>query len=311
MTAANKLLLWLSARRKGSWSQYRSMVSDLGLDASDNPDVSGVPVHLRLKFTLEALGHVDFFGEDAGLSWRVPPPVFAITRRNGDTTAVLCGARSLPLMAQLRDEFGTEHWVQSTLPEGPDSVQIRNADGAFLARVAERAGVRLQWDAPVCLLSCLDPISRVAVGPEKEMPFGRDVKVERFAIQRRRYYWEEVDTADTSEETLFRCSRWQVPEYFLSLRGATFATSGQAGKYFLLHRRGRHVLRYDAKTHELTMPAICRPPLLVDRALTLCSGALPVLRERYPGQPGMMLHYSQINPEVAGAAAEVLNQSLP
>jgi len=47
---------------------------------------------------------------------------------------------------------------------------------------------------------------------------------------------------------------------------------GAVGKYVVLLQRQRRVLRYDRRSHTLTVPAILRPPLLTERGLILCSG---------------------------------------
>ena len=80
---------------------------------------------------------------------------------------------------------------------------------------------------------------------------------------------------------------------------------GQTAKYFLLSQRRRQVLRYDRLSRTLSVPAICRPPLLIDRSLALCTG--------YPAayEPTRrMLTYTGIDEDIAGFAASLLSQSL-
>jgi hypothetical protein len=82
---------------------------------------------------------------------------------------------------------------------------------------------------------------------------------------------------------------------------------GAIGKYRVLSRHKRRVLRYNRKERSLTLPAIFRPPLLTERALILCSGFPPSLSVVY-GRP--KLTYRDIPEEVAGMTAEVLSQDL-
>jgi hypothetical protein len=67
------------------------------------------------------------------------------------------------------------------------------------------------------------------------------------------------------------------------------------------------VLRYDHHTGRLSLPASCRPPFLIERALILCSGSPP----SYEGGPGGgNLHYVGIPNAIAMAAAGLLRQEL-
>ena len=45
----------------------------------------------------------------------------------------------------------------------------------------------------------------------------------------------------------------------------------------LRHRRVRNLLQYDPSRSMLSVPVSCRPPLLIERALILCTGLLPDL----------------------------------
>ena len=106
---------------------------------------------------------------------------------------------------------------------------------------------------------------------------------------------------------LFCFTRFQMPQYFLREGRETIKVPGAIGKYRVLSRRRRRVLRYDREERTLTLPAIFRPPLLTERALILCSGFPPSLSVLY-GRP--RLTYRDIPEEVAAMTAEVLRQDL-
>ena len=74
---------------------------------------------------------------------------------------------------------------------------------------------------------------------------------------------------------LFCFTLFQTPQYFLREGGETVRLPGAVGKYWVLSRRQRRVLRYNRAERCLTLPAIFRPPLLTERALVLCSGFPP------------------------------------
>lgn len=81
----------------------------------------------------------------------------------------------------------------------------------------------------------------------------------------------------------------------------------QVGKFLALRRRRRQVTKYDAQHERLTLPAVCRPPLLIERALTLCSGRPP----RYEVIEGKgYVHYDDVAAPIALAAASLMRQEV-
>jgi hypothetical protein len=103
-------------------------------------------------------------------------------------------------------------------------------------------------------------------------------------------------------EGLFRFRFQHQWLHFLCVRGTAHEMrQGQLGKYHLLRRR--RILRYDPAAQQLSMPASCRPPLLLERALVLCTGKLPSFDLQTT-----TLTYSAISPLVARIAARLLGQ---
>src|ERR1700737_5415364 len=97
----NELLFWLSARREGSWAQFRSAVEEILEDSNPNADNERIPLYQSLRFSLEQLGHVEFGGSERG--WRVAPPVLAVSQQSNGFLGIACGARSPRLMVRLQD----------------------------------------------------------------------------------------------------------------------------------------------------------------------------------------------------------------
>ena len=95
---ANELLFWLSARREGSWRQFRAAVeeihaaeNDIDGDGITSPDDT-FPLYQQLRLDLERLAHVEFFAKGCEEGWRVAPPTLAAHPVDGGVRAVLCGA---------------------------------------------------------------------------------------------------------------------------------------------------------------------------------------------------------------------------
>lgn len=303
----NELLFWLSARREGSWPQYRSATEELVPDDGErNSKTSeGFRLYQRLRFNLQRLAHVEFDAAGCENGWRVTPPTLALSRQAiRGVVGVLCGARLPETIRQFEHAAGAA-CERHTIPEQPDVIRVLAPSIELLMALAASAGMRAQPDAPTAILGCLPHADNLAMWRETPLPFGKDWKVERFEIRRKSYCWTTASVTEANQmlDGLFRFTRFQIPSHFLRVGGRTFKVSGQAGKFFLLAKRGRKVLHYDRSTQCLTVPGICRPPLLADRALVLCSGYLPCY-----DSAKRVLVYREVPEGIAGLAADILRQ---
>jgi hypothetical protein len=277
----------------------------------DDEDSGGadLPLHQKLRLNLSRLAHVEFADSEESHNWRAAPPVLAVARTPAGFRGILCGARSLDLLHNFRTASANLRAENMTLATCPDVMCVSSATIADLDRVAQVAGIHIQHEAAASLLSVLDPIDRMRLGPSQDMPFGKDVSVERFAAERHRYRWEQVESGGRPNlDGLYRYTRWQQPEHYLRSGGKFVPVAGQIGKFVILNAMKRNVLRYDRRNWSLRIPAICRPPALIDRALHLCSGMLP--EEAVAAKRGLVLIYQNVPPGVANLAAELLGQKL-
>src|SRR5260370_20331506 len=91
----NELLLWLSARREGSWQQFRGAVQSLDLASNnDETDEASLPLHQRVRFSLERLAHVEFDAAECENGWRGVPPSLSPFKHAPGVTPVLYRART-------------------------------------------------------------------------------------------------------------------------------------------------------------------------------------------------------------------------
>lgn len=310
---ANELLLWLSARGKGSWGTFRAAVEelrlaeDLGVDGDREFEHDDFPLHQQLRLNLDRLGHAEFFARDCEEGWRVAPPTLATTRGPNDWMGVLCGARS----DQLVEHFTkmTRHLRVEVVPQAyaPDAYRAFAGEREELSKVCEESGLQFQGDAPLAILSHLppsDPLS--ARGPTADFPHGADWFIDEFLPFELR--WKRVSRADaeSARTGVFRFMIYfQRPRHFLRQSGLTFEIPRAVGIYILLRRRRCNVLRYDASARTLTLPAVCLPPQLLERALVLCSGLVPTFDTR-----DSRLAYTQVPEDIARLAAQLLHQDL-
>lgn len=317
--SANSLLLWMSARRSGSWAQFRAAVEELHLGADaevdgegdDAPDQFALPLYQTLRFNLQRVGHAEFFaGAGDGAEWRVAPPVLAITRHQCGLLGVVAGARSLSLMDRLRSA-AARHRAEIrvfALASYPDQILITAETRDTLASTAEEAGFFLQDDAPAALLASLPPVDDPRVRYHTELPFGSDWRTERFSPEDLVWRSAKLDDARAVSAGLFRFSLRHQRHVLFCCRGAVARIPGQVGKYLVLRRRRRQVLRYDAPKRTLSMPTSCRPPFLIERALIMCSGLIPSYDGG--GPRGGCLQYAEIPEDIARLAAALLRQEL-
>jgi hypothetical protein len=313
--SANALLIWMSARREGSWQQFRTAVEelhlregdDLGGEADDTLDQFALPLYQTLRFNLERFGHAEFFSGAGDSDWRVTPPSLAVTQHARGWLGSVVGARSPRLLQRLHGADGPANLETRAFSGYPDQILVVAEDLGAVEAVAEGAGLLVQIDAPGALLMSLPPIDDPCVRYPVPMPFGANWRVDRFSADD--LAWRPATRGDASAASggLFRFSLWHQRHVLFCVRGAAFRIPGQVGKYLVLRRRRRQVLCYDGKKRALTVPASCRPPFLVERALIVCSGSPPV----YEGGPrGGVIHYLEIPDGIAAMAAALLRQEL-
>jgi hypothetical protein len=311
--SANALLFWMSARRQGSWQQFRTAVEELHVDesndlegeAEDAPDQFALKLYWTLRLNLQRLGHAEFSAGAGDAGWRVTPPSLAVTRHARGWLGIVVGARSRTLLQRLHAVVGTANLETLAFPAYPDQILVAANDRGTVAALAERAGLLLQIDAPAALLTSLPPIDDPCVRYPTDLPFGADWRIDRFSSENLAWKSATIDDAASTSGGLFRFSLRHRRHVLFCVRGAAFRIPGQVGKYLVLRigRRRRQVLRYDGQKSMFAVPASCRPPFLIERALVLCSGSPP-------SYEGGILQYTEIPESIAVIAAALLRQEL-
>jgi hypothetical protein len=159
--------------------------------------------------------------------------------------------------------------------EGPDVLRFVTRDPGAPERMANQLGAITQKGAPLLLIGALPSVSDFVGGrPETDLPLGAEI-IQRFSVSTLAWQASSRQSALQAKHELFRFRLAHQNLYYLCLAGKTYRVPPEVGKYFMLRRRHRRVMVYKPESGELTVPAICRPPMLIERALTLCSGMLP------------------------------------
>jgi hypothetical protein len=320
----NHLLIWMSSRGKGSWPQFRSAVEEYHVEIEETGDdgenahdttASDLPVYQAVRLGLQRLAHVEFFSSTAEADWRVVPPALSITAENDRCVGVMCGARFPNLDIKLGRLNASMSWDSREIEGMPDRIRLVASDLDALLGAAKELGMAAQVQAPASLLAAIppvdDPRSRFLADP----PDGPGWAVERFITSDLRWTTRhlkkerDLESRDVNEwqTGLFRFRMKYQRFHFLRWRGTTYRVDQvQVGKYAILRsRRVRRLLQYDRKEAVFSVPVSCRPPLLIERALVLCTGLPPDL-DKSSGR----LEYSGVPQEVARLAAGVLRQEI-
>lgn len=264
------------------------------------------PLHQQFRLNLHGLAHVEFHGTNGHPSWRVAPPALAINGLSTTWRGVVCGARW--------PGFGTQ--IESSLPAAvrltvspqlvaPDSYFLETTDPGVLLAAGAKSGLTAQPNAPLALLMCLPPIAHKFLRRDRALPHGTDWHIGRFSTQRLQWVPSDRRAAELDRLGLYRFALRHERRYFLCARGKAYPIPNQVGKYLVVRRQRRTVVRYNPAAQTFSVPAICQPPALIERALILCSGCLPCL-----DGASHSLAYGYVGREVAQAAARLLGQPI-
>ncbi len=317
----DNLLIWMSARGWGSWAQFRSAVEELHIESeegnsdrelSDDSVSNDLPFYQAVRLDLQRLAHVEF-DSTGNLGWRVVPPVLALTDLNGSAGGILCGARYPALYDKLSKLNGVVCDIKEKISM-PACIRLLAQDYDLLQVAAQMMGVTVQVQAPGVLLAAIPPVDDPRSRHHAEPPEGPGWTIDRFIPGE--LHWTtrnlkddrnlEPRDIDHWQNGLFRYRMKYQRFHFLRWGGKTFKVPVQVGKYAILkHQRIRRLLRYESEVAVFSVPKSCRPPLLMERALVLCSGFLPHV-DKKSGR----LEYTGVPVEIARLVSKLLRQEM-
>ena len=193
----------------------------------------------------------------------------------------------------------------------PDQILITPRAVTRWSATAEEPAFFLQDDAPAALLASLPPVDDPRVRYHTELPFGSDWRIERFS--------SSILSGGLQRSTTLELPR-RVSFVSLSGTSATCCSAagalrrripGQVGKYLVLRRRRRQVLRYDVVKANALDAASCRPPFLIERALILCSGSPPTYEAVHEADLSIRRHSEGYRRDCGGASSPGAPMSNP
>jgi hypothetical protein len=251
---ANELLFWLSARRKGSWQQFRAAAEELhstetDFEANETPRTGDgeFGLHQRLRLDLECLAHVEFFASSCEEGWRVAPPTLAVHSMPIGFRAILCGARSPALCERVIRAGQTLGCETFDSLDVPDVIRFITNDISAFSEMASQAGIPIQLNAPFAMLSHIppcDPPTRRR--PQSEFPVGADWRIREFDSVTFGWRTTNRQRAQTVDMGVFEFQLYNRWNYFLRWAGGTFKLPRAVALYIHLSHH-RDLLHYDAQ----------------------------------------------------------------
>jgi len=312
--SGNNLLLWMSARGSGSLRQFRRAIEELRVEAEEL-DIDGISsgsiwgfagsgrlspyVQLRLDF--QSLSHAEFWENN----WRVTPSTIALTRQSNLYRGVANGGRSPKLVESLQRGYPGLNININGDSTNPDSVTMMAESMSPLIEFAERNELHVQQNAATNLLVSYGQSFDRSHFSADPVPPGPEWQISRFSTQTLSWINASQQDVERAKKSLFSYNSRDETHYFISRLGRTSRITPQYGKYIVLQNLNRSLFHYDSSSQTLYVPGVCRPPLLVDRALILCSGTVPGF-----DRSTRLLAYPIVKPSIAKLAANVLRQSL-
>jgi hypothetical protein len=304
----------MSARVEGSWQQFRSAVEAFHVEEDAGDDDEGgegatagdLPLYQTIRLGLERLAHVEFVLEGADRRWRVVPPALAVNQHGDQWVGIVCGARSPGLNGALSGMSGTVSFDSEAVGGMPDRIRLVAPIPETLYSAGEGLGLLVQPNAPAALLAAIPPVDDPRSRFPAEPPLGPGWTIHQFSTANLRWAGADLEDVHRANTGLFRFQLRYQRFHFLRWLGRMFRVPVQVGKYAVLrHRRIRRLIHYDRARAVLSAPVTCRPPLLIERSLVLCSGLLARL-DRTTGR----LEYSQVPPDTARLATALLCQEM-
>ena len=279
------LLFALSARRKTSWREFKMFFEEahrrtIASRASGLPE-SAARYRWPVLRSLACLGHIEVLFTANDIQVVAAPSTLALLPTLRSYEAILCGARSPGIVDRLSlvaDRFGVEVSVSSqeaASPYAPTRVGIRAGTRECIKAVAEHIGIHYMDAPPSYLLASIsislqNYIEGLTWSGHRELNWRR----EDFDIGELRF-------SQMGETSLpYRLSRYQDPvrsvwRYQLWRDGKSLDIDLDWGRHAVLALSSQRVLKYDYESRNALVPYGAPLPVLLARALGLCSGEYP------------------------------------
>lgn len=267
MMSAETLLHWMGHMGAGHWGTFRAAIAELY--SIDNREVLSRVVR-DLRLALSDLGHADFF-VSGSRRWRAREPALSGLEHEGH--ALVIGGRNEALcrtLALVSRRVGASLSRQSTGRQDVERLLVSAADNIELQRIADEVAIPFIPRTGCRLAVALPELkAEVAEAPLIVEPANWEVQSWSFKMLK----WMPGRLNKTARVYINRHGvRWHVLHVG---RRRLRSMDRYEAIYAAACHDGRHIVRYDPVSQELSVPGRAPLPERYSRAACLASGLLP------------------------------------
>ena len=316
----NRLLFAISVRGRMTWAQFCEAVDLLAPPSSRHLHENGGAATRRcLLQSLQALGHCDALYEEGNSTIVVTPPSACRLPKAGLPLAVLTGARYPQTKEQLiqatrkRGREGRLSILPYPGPLGllPDTILIESDSEEAMTSFFADLQIPYSAIAPAwTMVNWSGTLSEFAEILDYRIPENLNYPRYDFCIQS--LYFSRSKDNSFPRFTRYRNPTTGLPHhiYFRDTFGAEVDLNW--GRFLILRSKEIVVTAYDEKRFRLCVPVKTPLPVIVSRALCLCSGKPPVPLHREFLVRGLdcsiWLCFENVPPQIAIAALSRVGQ---
>jgi hypothetical protein len=290
------LLTYLSEKGHGRWIDFLKAIKLLDLEES----AFGIAIRLC------HLAHLDFdsLSIENTKDWSISTPCLALTvDKHNEAQAVLYGKRN-PAFLQALSAAATRNNVRVIFTEqekGPSVITFKSETMDNLNRAVTQVGITMVQKPAWKIILVLPQLNSLVFSTLIDHPLYGEIH--RFDLDQ--FKWKPVQREDRDKigDGLYRFGNSYRLRHALISSHKAWHVEAESGIWWILSRLGKNVLRWSRSKQELSLPYMANPPLLLTRALVLCSGYLPTVRNSRS-------YFIGINEPIARYTAEWLGQNL-
>ena len=288
MKDQNSFLYALSALGSISQIDYNQEFSNFCLETKLSEDVDVYWQKKKYLKIMQSLGHIEV---DRNTAVFTCPPLVTVIRKKPHFLAVLTGARSPHLIKTIKEKNETSGnmtdiiEVEQKHPLVTNDVRLLLPDAVF---IKSKTLVDIKILCEKVKIPCL---SKTTV-PDLLLEFSKGIKEYNETLD---WKYREDEDPKPAIKRMFSIQRLhfqdrqntdpdRLVEYFFfpfmrtwlwhSMRGAV--VDRDWGRYLLLNNIKKNIVFYNPDSQWLAVPSNVPLPILISRAVTLCSGLAPV-----------------------------------
>lgn len=279
------LLNVLSSRGCITLKEYFRIFDYFYQNIGDN-SIDRKKLQYRILFYLESLGHCEFDNEENKVY--ICNTALAVLPGSGSIRAVLCGARDENIINKLynfQEKYSNNidiefiDQVRDCL-ELPEVIKIKTFYEDIILKLSKYINAEIQVQVPTSwlILNASCDIKEYEFTLKKEPLINLNWTVKFFNID------DMYFQINKPKHCLAVLKEYINPftnkkKYYIDIEDKSYKVDVDWGRYYLYYKLKKNILFYDEKKQALGVPCFIPLPKLLSKALTLCSGILPLRAE--------------------------------